>query len=101
MPKFRAKPLLVRAEQVSLGNTEQEAARIRAGLQVDFERLRAGGLWGLIEFSNSRIGNSDARSGQWIVRWPDGELSTMTDEQFRLLFVPATEINPDLCEPAC
>src|ERR1043166_308544 len=98
MSKFRAKPLLVRAEQVSPlsvdFDNEQEAARISAELQLEFGRLSAGSLLGWIEFSNSTIESGYARSGQWIVRWPDGALSSMTDAQFGLLFVPAAEINP-------
>ncbi len=98
MPKFRAKPLLVRAERVSVSTNdhanEREAARLAGELQLDTGRITPGSLWGWVDFTNTTIENGHAREGQWIVLWPDGQLTEMTNEQFNLLFAPAAEIDP-------
>ena len=97
MCPFRTKSLTVRATKVSisLDSNQREAARITAALQLDPGRLYAGALLvGWLEFTNSVSEDGQAHHGQWIVLWPDGQLSAMTDEQFNLLFVPAAEIDP-------
>jgi len=93
MSEFRAKRLTVRAAQVSISSdsNEREAARISAELQLAPGRLYAGALLGWLEFTNSISEDGQAHHGQWIVLWPDGQLSAITDEQFGLLFEPAAE----------
>ena len=95
MSQFHTKSLTVRATKVSitLDSNQCEAARITAALQLDPGRLTAGALLGWLEFTNSVSEDGQAHHGQWIVLWPDGQLSAITDKQFGLLFEPVVETN--------
>jgi hypothetical protein len=99
MPKFRAKPLLIRAERFSFEalldwehGEEREAERIRLGLGIDDpRRIFPGGLVGWLDFSNSGLSESGTlRPGMWLVHWPNGQLTAMENDQFNLLFAPAS-----------
>ena len=97
MPKFRAKPLLIRAERFAFEarldwehGDEREATRLRLELGVDDpRRIVPGGLVGWIDFSNPASSeNGTLRPGMWLVHWPNGQLSAMESDQFNLLFAP-------------
>ena len=85
---YRAKPVLVLAEQVSrraYESTEHEAARVRKALGItDRQHICGGGLLGHI-----MVGDQTARPTDWVVALPDSDLKVLSDSLFRLLFAPA------------
>jgi hypothetical protein len=91
MASFRARSLSVKATPISIspGSNQAEARRISAELGIGPGRLYPGALSGWIAFTNLTSEDGEAHHGHWIVLWPDGELSAMPDNQFRLLFEPA------------
>ena len=94
MADYKAKPLLIRAEQISLlaqYDETGEAARLRRELGIDdAERIHAGReIFGWIQYTNPDADNGKAQVSEWVLLWEDGLLSTMSDEHFKMLFEPA------------
>jgi len=95
MTKFRTKPVLIGAAQFNdpAAGNDAEAERICRELNIDTRCVWGGSLYGWIDFAGGIYGDGGTlRPSMWLVRWPDGELSGMTDQQFRLMFVPADQV---------
>jgi hypothetical protein len=96
MTKFRAKPVLIRAAQFNdpAAGNDAEAKRICRELNIDMGCVWGGSLYGWIDFAGGIYGDGGTlRPSMWLVRWPGGELSGMTDQQFRLMFASADQLD--------
>jgi hypothetical protein len=107
--KYRAKPMLVKAVEVTagmFGDMRAEAERLSRALDLPSGLVWASGVQGRLLVARQV---ESPQSGQWIVRLPDRydpianreapTLLVLHGDTFSMLFGPAAEIEPP--ETAC